>query len=207
MKKLAYTSIALILLAGCATHASKPQATTPPPQAAQLVPTVVISRTLAEPSPQRPAEKVISLVKEETASKTSSKPTTPWKEVEPAGTEAVLTASDLGAQINLRATPEISGKYLGYGIQGDRVQVIKQTAVNERTWYKVRFPQSTAVGWIRGDFVRVTSDQPPSDPATSPSGSEATSDTYYTPVIATSGDRCSLGYRCGRRASSVRRRR
>jgi hypothetical protein len=69
--------------------------------------------------------------------------------------EATLTASDPNSQINLRATPSTTGKRLGYGLIGDRVQVIDQTAAESYTWYKVRFPRSGAEGWIREDFVRV----------------------------------------------------
>jgi len=148
----------------------------------------------------------------EMVSSTSSEPS-PRNDQGVADTGAVLTASDPDSQINLRATPETSGKYLGYGLIGDRVQVIEQATVDQHVWYKVRFSQSAAVGWIRGDFVRVTSDQPPSNPTTYPSSSETVSDTttYYTPAVATSGGHCtspndldSRGHRCGRRASGVR---
>jgi hypothetical protein len=70
-------------------------------------------------------------------------------------TTATLTASDPNSQINLRATPSTTGKRLGYGLLGDQVQVIDQTAAEGYTWYKVRFPRSGAEGWIREDFVSV----------------------------------------------------
>ncbi|MBD2016078.1 SH3 domain-containing protein [Microcoleus sp. FACHB-53] len=51
--------------------------------------------------------------------------------------EAVLTASDPDSQIALRANPSESSKSLGYGLVGDRVQVIEQTTTDDYTWYKV----------------------------------------------------------------------
>ncbi len=67
-----------------------------------------------------------------------------------------MTASDPDSRINLRANSSESGKSLGYGLVGDRVQIIEQATTDGDTWYKVRFPRSGAVGWIRGDFVRLT---------------------------------------------------
>ena len=71
-----------------------------------------------------------------------------------ASSEVVLTANDADARINLRDTPSANGKYLGYGLNGDRVQAIDQTTSDGYTWYKVHFPKSGAQGWIRGDFIR-----------------------------------------------------
>lgn len=131
--------------------------------------------------------------------------------------EAVLTATDPDSQINLRDTPSATGEELGYGVVGDRVQIIEQTTTDGYTWHKVRFPRSAAVGWIRGDFVSVVSasktSQPSSEPPTYSSSSEVTSytPTSYTPTVATSGgscnspeDRDASGHRCGARSASSR---
>ena len=67
--------------------------------------------------------------------------------------EAVLTANKAKAWINLRETPSEIGKYLGYGLVGDRVQIIAQATVDNYIWYEVRLPRSGAQGWICGDFV------------------------------------------------------
>lgn len=69
--------------------------------------------------------------------------------------EAILTATNPSSQINLRATPSANGKRLGYGLVGDRVQVITKTTSEGYTWYKVGFPGSGAEGWIRGDFISI----------------------------------------------------
>jgi hypothetical protein len=128
--------------------------------------------------------------------------------------EATLTASDSNSQINLRDTPSETGKRLGYGLVGDRVEVLKQTTFDSYTWYRVRFPSSGAVGWIRGDFVEVASasqtSQPSSEPYSSSSSPTYTTPTY-TSTTTSSGGNCnspddvdSRGHRCGGRAASVR---
>jgi hypothetical protein len=126
--------------------------------------------------------------------------------------EAVLTANDPDSQINLRDTPSAAGKDLGYGVVGDRVQIIEQTTSDWYIWYKARFARSGAVGWIRGDFVSVVSASKTNQPTYS-SSSEVTSNTatYYTPAVATSGGSCnspddldSRGHRCGGRAAGMR---
>jgi hypothetical protein len=126
--------------------------------------------------------------------------------------EAVLAANDPDSQINLRNSPSLTGKDLGYGVVGDRVQIIEQISTDGYTWHKVRFPRSGAVGWIRGDFVSVVSASKTSQPTYS-SSSEVTSNaaTYYTPTVATSGGSCSSpddldsrGHRCGGRVAGGR---
>jgi hypothetical protein len=138
----------------------------------------------------------------ETASSTSS-------------VEAVLTASDPDSQINLRDSASEAGRNLGYGLVGDRVEILEQTTSNRYTWHKVRFPRSGATGWVRGDFVVSASETSQTSPETPTysSSSEITSNaaTYYTPTAATSGGRCnspddldSSGHRCGGRAAGGR---
>jgi hypothetical protein len=78
--------------------------------------------------------------------------------------EAILTTNDTNAQVNVRATPSVTSKLLGYGRVGDRVIVIKQAASadgDRYTWYQVRFPNSGAIGWIREDFIRLRTSQIP----------------------------------------------
>jgi len=154
---------------------------------------------VASPSPQRQTETANS------ASVSSS--------------EAILTASDSDSQINLHDTPSLTGKDLGYGVVGDRVQIIEQTTSDGYTWHRVRFPHSGAVGWIRGDFVEVVSASLPSQPS-SESYSSSSSSTYTTPTyipptyttstVSTSGGSCnspddldSRGHRCGGRAATA----
>jgi uncharacterized protein YgiM (DUF1202 family) len=69
---------------------------------------------------------------------------------------AVLRANNPNARINLRAEPSATSRYLGYGLVGDRVEVLSQTrSWDGYTWYRVRFDNSRAEGWIRGDLVNV----------------------------------------------------
>jgi uncharacterized protein YgiM (DUF1202 family) len=84
-------------------------------------------------------------------------------------------ATNPKSQINLRSTPSTSSKRLGYGKVGERVQVVEQKAgADGYTWYKVRFPRSGTQGWIRKDFIKVTTTPSPSTlgiPSASPSPS------------------------------------
>lgn len=76
---------------------------------------------------------------------------------------AVLTATDRGARINVRAQPSVNARSPHYGVAGDRVEVLREVAGSDGfTWYYVEFYGSGARGWVRGDFVRLTgSNNPP----------------------------------------------
>lgn len=75
--------------------------------------------------------------------------------------DAVLRAGDPGSRINLRAAPNATARNLGYGLVGDRVTVLERaTGSDGMTWFRVRFPRSGAVGWIRGDFVNLSNPAP-----------------------------------------------
>lgn len=125
--------------------------------------------------------------------------------------EAVLTADDPDSQINLRESPSATGRRKGYGLVGDRVIVIKQSTADGSIWYQVRFPESGAQGWIRGDFVSVGgggTNQQTSEPTTSFSSSDTT---YTASATGTSSGACnspddldSRGRRCGGRAKGFR---
>lgn len=77
--------------------------------------------------------------------------------------QATLTASEPNSRITLRSGPELNYKSLGYGIVGDRVQVLTLSPPEVdyekdrqgNGWYRVGFPRSGAKGWIREDFLRV----------------------------------------------------
>lgn len=85
--------------------------------------------------------------------------------------DATLKASDPQAQINLRSSPDPNSQQLGYGLVGDRVEILEQVpGADGYTWYQVRFYGSGAVGWIRNDFIEVVGAE---NPGTSPDLSEA----------------------------------
>ncbi|MCU0524627.1 MAG: SH3 domain-containing protein [Elainella sp. Prado103] len=66
-----------------------------------------------------------------------------------------LRAADPQAQINLRSSPDPDSSPLGYGLVGDRVEILEQVpGSDDYTWVRVRFYQSGAIGWIRGDLVQ-----------------------------------------------------
>ncbi|WOD40168.1 SH3 domain-containing protein [Nodosilinea sp. E11] len=86
---------------------------------------------------------------------------------------AQLTTQASGSQINLRSQPTTQSDAQGYGLGGDAITLL-HLAEGEGgfSWYYVKFAQSEAEGWVRGDFVD-TSQQatvPPADlaPGTAP---------------------------------------
>ncbi|MGB3203221.1 MAG: hypothetical protein WBA99_20110 [Nodosilinea sp.] len=66
---------------------------------------------------------------------------------------AQLIAAQPEAQINLRSQPTTSSSARGYGLVGDPVQLMRSADRSDGTWYFVKFEESGAEGWIRGDFI------------------------------------------------------
>lgn len=60
------------------------------------------------------------------------------------------------SQINVRRSPSTNAAIAHYGLGGDRVDVSDWVnSTDGYIWYSVRFPNSGATGWVRGDLVRV----------------------------------------------------
>ncbi len=185
----------LILALGCSTpqptqESSSPSSSpsivssrSPEPQSEDVVTEPTKQRDELEGEESAPAPKgVVTKPTPDKASLSESKADTELP------SEVVLTADDPDSQINLRSTPTASGKRLGYGLVGDRVEVADKTTAEGYDWYKVRFPKSGAKGWIRGDFVSVdgTSQQlattnSPNTDSSEPSDSEQTQDSNCDP--------------------------
>ncbi|MEP0811624.1 SH3 domain-containing protein [Coleofasciculus sp. FACHB-SPT9] len=76
---------------------------------------------------------------------------------------ATLTANEPNSRITLRSGAGSNYKSLGYGLAGDRVQVLTVSPPEVdyeqdgqgNGWYRIGFPRSGAKGWIREDFLRV----------------------------------------------------
>lgn len=69
-----------------------------------------------------------------------------------------LRAQSAGAHINLRSRPTVNSSLMGYGLPGDRVELLQcvqdtDSPNSDLNWCRVRFPQSGAIGWIRSDFI------------------------------------------------------
>ncbi|GAB4148479.1 MAG: hypothetical protein Fur0046_27020 [Cyanobacteria bacterium J069] len=65
-------------------------------------------------------------------------------------------AEDASARINLREVPSTDIPTRRYGLVGDEVLILDNTIGKDgQNWYKVKFPVSGAVGWIRNDFVQL----------------------------------------------------
>ena len=88
---------------------------------------------------------------------------------------AQLIASQPGSQINLRSQPTTSSEPRGYGVIGDPVQLLRSAEASDGTWYFVKFDESGAEGWIRGDFINTAGRATPlSDRASQSSTCEGT---------------------------------
>ncbi len=77
--------------------------------------------------------------------------------------ERGLLTTTQGSQINIRSGPGIEYNSLHYGIVGDRVEILDSQRENtsdiySRRWHRVRFVESGAVGWVRGDLLLQTPD-------------------------------------------------
>lgn len=72
--------------------------------------------------------------------------------------QVTLRSNDPTAKINLRSSSTINSSTAGYGVPGDRVELVqcvqdRDTSGSDLNWCQVRFPSSSAVGWIRSDFI------------------------------------------------------
>ncbi len=77
------------------------------------------------------------------------------------GCSARLTARDPRSQINVRTGAGTGYPAPSYGPVGDQVQIMRgsvdgfviSTDHNGARWFKVRFPKSRVVGWVRCDLI------------------------------------------------------
>ena len=68
-----------------------------------------------------------------------------------------LIAEQSDAQIILRSQPSTTSQDKGYGLVGDTVTILNSTKGEDGfTWHYVRFDNSRAEGWIRGDLISVS---------------------------------------------------
>ncbi|WP_052050939.1 SH3 domain-containing protein [Leptolyngbya sp. KIOST-1] len=76
--------------------------------------------------------------------------------ISPTRTAQLITQSE-GARINLRSQPTTQATAQGQGQGGDVVTLLR-LAEGEGgfSWYYVKFVQSEAEGWVRGDFVDIS---------------------------------------------------
>jgi uncharacterized protein YgiM (DUF1202 family) len=68
----------------------------------------------------------------------------------------VLVTEDARSQVNVRSEASTQSNILHYGLTGDWVEVLRVTKANDGyVWFYVKFDDSQAEGWIRGDFVQL----------------------------------------------------
>lgn len=65
-----------------------------------------------------------------------------------------ILAGNPGDRINIRSAPSTKANAPNYGLQGDVVQMVRQTRGSDGyTWHFVQFT-SGAQGWVRGDLIQ-----------------------------------------------------
>ena len=84
---------------------------------------------------------------------------------------AQLIAAQPESRINLRSQPSTTASAKGYGLVGDPVQLLRSAQGGDGTWYYVKFEQSGAEGWIRGDFINIAGRATPLPAAARPENS------------------------------------
>ncbi|MEB3292659.1 MAG: SH3 domain-containing protein [Synechococcales bacterium] len=68
---------------------------------------------------------------------------------------AILHGNEPGSKVNIRTEPTTEASLAHYGLVGDRVEMLREVKGGDGyTWYYIRFNQSGAEGWVRGDLVR-----------------------------------------------------
>jgi type II secretory pathway pseudopilin PulG len=83
----------------------------------------------------------------ETVSASESTATTRW---------GTLHSND--GKINFRTRPGTVNKAIGYGINGDRVQILNSAQDSGGyVWYNVQSPKSGAIGWMAGQLIEMDS--------------------------------------------------
>ncbi|MBD2233480.1 SH3 domain-containing protein [Phormidium tenue] len=73
--------------------------------------------------------------------------------IDPIRTAQLVTQGE-GSQVNLRSQPTTQSDSRGYGLGGDVVTLLRLAeGEGGLSWYYVKFAQSEAEGWVRGDFI------------------------------------------------------
>lgn len=83
-----------------------------------------------------------------------------FKSLSTGARSAQLRTNDRFSPVNVRVSPSVQSKALHIGFTGDRVKVLSQQSGSDgRMWYQVRFENTGATGWVRGDFVALDQHQ------------------------------------------------
>ena len=55
----------------------------------------------------------------------------------------------------IRSTPGVSSNdnVVGWGRNGDRVQIVGEETINGTSWYNIRYAEGSKQGWISGTLV------------------------------------------------------
>lgn len=142
----------LKVIEGSATTADTPKAieeskpvTDTPPEVAEGSETISDIFEIPEPAPSQSP-----------ATPPASRPLPPPTPPKPQTRLAEVTAADLSIAINVREQPNTSSKAVLAVKPGEKAEILEQQLGEDTyTWYKLRFPDRGAEGWMRGDFVKV----------------------------------------------------
>ncbi|NJO40441.1 MAG: hypothetical protein HC769_16840 [Cyanobacteria bacterium CRU_2_1] len=81
--------------------------------------------------------------------------TTTAQEFIPSGT-AVLLSREYQSPINIRDGASTTADIQHIGYSWDRIELLDRTIGDDGVyWYQIQFPESGAMGWVRGDFVAI----------------------------------------------------
>ncbi|BAZ18416.1 hypothetical protein NIES4071_103010 (plasmid) [Calothrix sp. NIES-4071] len=167
-----YIFCALFLIAsGC----SFPQTTTTPTITQEAVtpsstptqteaPAIKVTKSTPKLAPTTEATKLIptEAPTTEVAIESTPKLAPTAEAVEPNITstqQATLVSEQSGERINVRDGASVKTYARHYGLSGDKVEVFDQKQdENGATWYRVRFVQSGARGWVHNKFVALESE-------------------------------------------------
>jgi|GEM_PF-5902368 len=116
-----------------------------PPAATKGSATVSDTFEVPEPAPSQPP-----------AAPPAGQPLPPPTPTKPQTRLAEVTAADPSIAINVREQPSTSSKAVLAVKPGEKAEILEQRLGEDTyTWYKLKFPDQGAEGWMRGDFVQV----------------------------------------------------
>ena len=150
------TILVWAMMASCGHQKSASEEAIAVPSAADTVPaTVSLPTNKAEKLPSSHPSTADSTLSESPESDSSQ-----------AGQIAVVTAQNPESQVNVRSLPSPDADPLGYGLVGDVARLGRsEVAEDGYTWHYVMFEETSAVGWMREDFLDI---QEPAAPVETP---------------------------------------
>lgn len=147
------------------------------PSSAMTSPEKPVAAPSAAATPETPTVvPPAAAIPEQPSTDTTSPPVGKPLEAPPAQKSrmAVVVAKDPDVAINVRSQPSTESDAVLAVKPGQKAEVLTQVQGKDTyTWYKLKFTNTDAEGWMRGDFVQVQSAQPPAQSAPPQAPTEA----------------------------------